>query len=215
MSKQLGKIEKPLAEEFKKGRKLFFVPLIFGGKGLPADYLEIFNKYWKQVKAHISDLELKLGQVNKIYHELISSAGEDGMKVLKKLNAKSYRITESSIKKGSQLEAVEDTQLLTEFMDWNRCLAIGLQNRKVLETVYKSYTESSNNRNAFISKHIDKTLEGDEIGILFMREGHKVILPSDVQVFYVSPPALDGIKRWLRNREEQLSSKNRDESDQD
>jgi hypothetical protein len=32
MSEELGKIEKPSAAEFKKGRKLFFVPAIYGGK---------------------------------------------------------------------------------------------------------------------------------------------------------------------------------------
>ena len=102
---------------------------MFGGKELPADYLKIFDKYWEQVKAHISDLESKLGQVNKIYHELISSTGKDGMKVLKKLNAKSHRITETSIEKGGQLEAVEDAELLTEFMDWGQCLSMGLQSQ--------------------------------------------------------------------------------------
>jgi len=45
MSAELGKIDKPSVEEFKKGRKLFFVPLIYGSKELPADYLEIFEKY--------------------------------------------------------------------------------------------------------------------------------------------------------------------------
>ena len=29
MSEELGKIEKPLAEDFKAGRKLYFVPLVF------------------------------------------------------------------------------------------------------------------------------------------------------------------------------------------
>ena len=35
---------------------------------------------------------------------------------------------------------------------------------------------------------------------MFIREGHQVQFPSDIQVFYVAPPALDEIKRWLRDR---------------
>ena len=34
-----------------------------------------------------------------------------------------------------------------------------------------------------------------------MREGHQVQFPVDIQVFYVAPPGLDEIKRWVRERE--------------
>ena len=215
MSAKLGKINKPLAKDFKKGRKLFFVPLIYKSMEPPTDYLQLYDKYWKQVEDQISELELKLGQVSRIYHELLPSAGEDGIKALKELNVKSYQITESRMQKGSQLEIIEDVEILTEYMDWNRCLAIGLQNQKVMEKIYESYVEASKNRNEFISKHIDETLKADEIGILFMREGHKVIFPSDVEVFYVSPPALDKIRRWIENREVQHTQADKEEAEKD
>jgi hypothetical protein len=34
-----------------------------------------------------------------------------------------------------------------------------------------------------------------------MREGHQVQFPEDIQVFYIAPPALDEIRRWLRDQE--------------
>ncbi len=215
MSPELGKIGKPSVEEFKTGRKLYFVPLIYGSKEHPDDYLKIFNKYWKQVDDQISDLELKLGSVNKIYHELITSAGEDGFKEFKNLSEKSFEIIEKRVEKGSQLEATEDVELLTEFMDWSRCLSIGLQNHKVMEKVYESYTEASKNREEFILNHINETLKTDEIGILFMGENYKIKFPAEIEVFYVSPPALDEIKRWLRNQEVQHSDKDKGETDKD
>jgi len=201
MAEELGKIEKPQADEFKRGRKLYFVPLIYCGKESPAEYLEKFNKYWDQVESQMSELELKLGKVNKIYHELIPAGGEDGIKVIKELNDKSYKIIKSRLDKGAQLEAAEDSELLTEFMDWSKCLVIGLQNQKVFTRVYESYTEAGKNRNEHIARQIDETLKADEIGIFFMREGHQVQFQPDIQVFYVAPPALDEIKRWLRDRE--------------
>jgi hypothetical protein len=201
MAKKLGKIEKPLAEEFKKGRKLYFVPLLYCGKETPTEYQEKFNKYWGQVENQMSDLKLKLGKVNKIYHELVPVGGEDGIKVIKELNNKSYQIIKDGLDKDAQLEATEDSNLLTEFMDWSKCLVVGLQNRKVFTKVYESYTEASKNRSEHIAKQIDETLKADEIGVLFMREGHQVQFPSDIQVFYVAPPALDEINRWLRDRE--------------
>ncbi len=36
-----------------------------------------------------------------------------------------------------------------------------------------------------------------------MREGHQVQFPTDIEVFYVAPPGLDEIKRWIRAREEE------------
>ena len=80
-------------------------------------------------------------------------------------------------------------------------MAIGLQNQEVFAKVYGFYAAASKKRNEYIAKRIDETLEADETGILFMREGHQVQFPSDIQVFYVAPPALDEIKRWLRDRE--------------
>jgi len=201
MAEELGKIEKPKVEEFKTGRKLYFVPLIYIGRESPADYLEKFNKYWEQVEAQIANLELKLGQVKRIYHELIAYGGKEGLTVLEILNAKSYEIVKSRVEKGGQLEATEDDEFMTEFMDWSRCLAIGLQNQKVLVKVYDAYREAYKKRNEYITRRLDETLKTDEIGILLMAEDHHVQFPPDIQLFYVAPPALDEIKRWLRDRE--------------
>ncbi len=201
MSEELGKIEKPSAEAFKGGRKLYLVPLIYAGRESPAEYLEKHNRYWNQVENQLNDLELKLGQVNKMYHELIPVSGEDGIKTIKDLNDRSYQIVKDKLDKGAKLEATEEGELLTEFMDWNKCLLVGLQNQKVFIKIYEFYKEASKKRNEYIAKHIDETLLGGEIGILFMREGHQVQFPSDIQVFYVAPPALDEINRWLRECE--------------
>jgi len=207
MAEELGKIEKPSVADFKKGRKLFFVPLLYGSKEYPTDYLEKIDKYWKQVEDQISDLELKLGAATRIYHELIPTSGEEGLKVLKDLNEKSHQMVHSRVQKGSQLEATEDAELLTEFMDWSRCLSIGLQNQKVLAKVYESYTEAGKKRNEFMTRHIDQTLKAEENGIMFMREGHQVQFPSEIEVFYVAPPALDEINHWLRDSEVQPPKK--------
>ncbi len=202
MFEELGKIEKPAAEDYKKGRKLYLVPLIFKGREPEAEYLEKFERYWIQVEIQISDLELKLGKVNRIYHELIAVSGENGVKLVKEFSEKSSQVVEKRLAGGAQLEAVEEADMLTEFMDWGRCLAVGLENQGVLIKVYESYKEANKKRNGYISKQINETLKADEIGVLFIREGHQVQFPPDVQVIYVSPPALDEIERWLRDRRE-------------
>jgi len=201
MSEELGKIEKPSPEEFRKGRKLYFIPLVFSGSDSPADYREKLDRYWEQVENQVRDLESKLAKINKIYHELIPVSGDEGIKVIKNLNEKSHKIAVTRIEAGAQLEATEDSEVLTEFMDWSRCLATGLQNVKVFTTVYESYVAAGKKRNEYIARHLDETLQDDDTGVLFMREGHQVQFPPDIQIFYVAPPALDEINRWLRDRE--------------
>lgn len=201
MVEELGKIEKPTVKDFQKGRKLYFIPLIFHGEESPEAYVEKFNQYWEQVARQIAELELKLGKASRIYHELVAAGGEAGSQAVKALNERSYEVIQACRDMGAQLEATEDSDLLTEFMDWSRCLVVGLQNQKVFAKVYQSYLEAGKKRNACIAAKIDETLKADEIGILLMREGHQVQFPPDIQVFYVAPPALDEVKRWLREQE--------------
>lgn len=201
MAEELGKMEKPRVEDFKKGRKLYFIPLIYRGEEPPEEYLVRFNRFWEQVEKQLAELESKLGKVERIYHELIPAGGEEGSQAIKELNDKSHEIIQTCLGKGAQLEAVEESDLLTEFMDWSRCLLAGLRNQKVVNRVYESYTEAGKKRNESIAAKINETLQADEIGILFMGEGHQVQFPPDVQVFYIAPPALDEIKRWFRERQ--------------
>ena len=206
MSQNLGKIEKPSVEGFGMGRKLYFVPLVFSPRDPEVDLLEIIKRYWEQVEAHVSNLEEKLGNVRKIYHELVPEGGEDGAEAIEELDEGSYKIVKVRLDKGAELQSIEDAELLTEFMDWSRCLAIGLQNDKVFIKVFEFYTEAQKKRNDYLSKSIDDTLEDGEIGMLLMREGHQVQFPPDIEVFYIAPPGLDEIRRWLRAREDETQS---------
>lgn len=201
MSQELGKIEKPAAEEYKAARKLFFVPLIFTPRDIQGELFEMVFRYWDQVESQLTSLELKLGIAKKVYHELVPVGGEEGGKIIEELNSTSYGIIKARLDKGAELEALEDADLLTESMDWTRCLAVGLQNQKVFDKVYESYIQAQKKRNEHIAKMIDETLKESEVGILLMREGHQVQFPADIEVFYVAPPGLDEIKRWLRTKE--------------
>jgi hypothetical protein len=211
MTQELGKIEKPPVEDFKKGRKILFVPVIYVGEDSPGDYLKKLDKYWEQVEQQITELASKLGEVNKIYHELIAFSGEDGITTLKDLNNASHKIIKTYLDKKASLEAFEDVEILTEFMDWSRCLLVGLQNPKVITKIYEFYSEVGKKRNESLAHKIDETLKENEIGLVLMRENHQVQFPSDIQVFYVSPPALDDIKRWLREREQSAGEKEKTE----
>jgi len=210
MSEQLGKIEKPEAEQFQNKRKLYLVPLIFCSEEAPPEYSEKYKLYWAQVNQHIANLEARIGMVNHIYHESISLAGEDGLKVMAKLNSASYEIAKDKCRNGAILEATEDKELAAESMDWERFILIGFFSKKVASLVSELYVEATHKRYEHIAKRINETLKPNEVGILFIREGHLVQFPSDIEVFSVSPPALDDIHRWQRDR---LSEKRSEEKD--
>jgi hypothetical protein len=201
MSEELGKIEKPLAESFKAGRKLYFVPLVFSKPDLPLDMSLKFSEYWDQVESQIANLESKLGQVKYILHELVYASGEVGLKTLEQVNSGSLDLVRNRLEKGTVFEPAEDNEIMTELMDWSRCLSLGLQNQKVFSNIYQNYTDANSRRNTFISQKLDKLVKGDESCILIMAEGHHVQFPADMQVFYVAPPVLDFIKRWTRDQE--------------
>ncbi|MBI4332018.1 MAG: hypothetical protein HY673_12120 [Chloroflexi bacterium] len=201
MAEEIGKIEKPDAGGFQAGRRLFFIPLLFSPREALPEFQQLVDKYWNEVESQLSNLELKLGRVTLVYHELIPAGGAEGAKAMEELNSKSYAIARPRLENAAVLEAMEDAALLTEFMDWGKCLSVGLQNEKVFQQVYDAYTEASKKRTAHIAAKIAGTLKENQIGLLLMREGHQVQFAADIQVFYISPPSLDEIKRWLRARE--------------
>jgi hypothetical protein len=199
MAEQVGKIEKPSVEQFKQGKKLYLVPLIFSNEDAPSEYKEKCSRYWQQVTEQLDNLE-KIGSVNRVYHESISQSGEDGMKVVERLNPSGYQIAKSKCDNGAAFEAIEEKELFDEAMDWERCLLIGFISEKVAGKVSEFYVEAVKKRYEFMAKRISETLKDNEAGLLFIREGHRLQFPSDIEVFSVFPPALDEIHRWIRDQ---------------
>ena len=108
MAEELGKIEKPETEQFKGKRKLYLIPLLYSWENAPSEYVEKFGLYWKQVEEHIANLESKMGGVNRIYHESITAAGEEGLNILEQVSPSSCRIAREKCQSGAGVEATED-----------------------------------------------------------------------------------------------------------
>jgi len=200
MAEELGKIEKPEVESYKGERNLYLVPLLFSSPDVPADYKEMFELYWQQVSQQIENQESKIGRINRIYHESVSTGGEEGLALIEKLSPLGHTIIAEKCKNGAILEASELQELADECMDWERCLFLGFLSRKAAEVVSEHYRESSKQRFQHIAQRIDETLLTGEVAVLFIREGHAVQFADTIKVFSVSPPVLDNIHRWLRDR---------------
>lgn len=217
MTEELGKIEKPSAASFGKQRKLYLVPMLYAGPDAPAEYLERFESYWREVDQQISNQESKIGQVTRIYHESIALGGEEGLAMMERLSPPSHRIAGDKCRQGAVLEVTEEAELANECMDWERCLLMGFISQKAAAAVSGFFREASQRRYEFIAQRIDETLPDKGVGVLFIREGHSVQFPADITVFMVAPPSLDGIHRWLRERPAttESSSVEEDSAEQD
>lgn len=200
MSQQLGRIERLEAERFRRGKKLYLIPLVYSSDEAPDEYKEKHSRYWQQVAEQLHNLASKIGDVKKVYHESVYQAGQDGMKAVERLNPSSHQIARAQCDRGAAFEPLEEKGLLEEVMDWQRCLMLGFVSEKVERKVFDLYLEAARKRDQAIAKKIGGTLKGDEAGLLFIREGHSVQFPADIEVFSVVPPALDEIHRWYRDR---------------
>jgi hypothetical protein len=202
MTTPLGRIERPEVERFRKGRKLYLVPLFLPVPDAPADLLEKLEQYWAGVQEHLARLEVALGPVSHIYHEAVFLEGEEGEALVGRINPGGYGLIIARCRAGAHLEATEDRELIEESSDWQRCLFIGLVSQKVQTAVMNAYLEVDSQRYRHIASRIDDTLVEDESAILVIGDGHRVQFPADIEVFYIAPPALNDLRRWAGDQSE-------------
>jgi hypothetical protein len=203
MAKELGKIQKPSLDGFREERKLYCVLLLPYLKGInvPKDYSEKVSLYWQQVSEQVESLE-KAGKVSHVFHESVFRSGEEAMNMIKRMNEKSYGLVKAKCKAGATLQALEDKNLLDEYLDWSLCISVVGRSQNVLEQVAGFQAEAAIKREEHISKKINETLRENEAGMLIMTDENRIrIQPkisSDIQVFLVRPPALNEVQHWLR-----------------
>ena len=119
---------------------------------------------------------------------------------MEQMNPFGFPLVRHSCQVGAQLEATEDRALVEESSDWQRCLYVGLVSQKASTTVLQAYMDTINKRYEYIASRISETLKEDESAILIIGDNHRVQFPGDIQVFYVSPPALNDLRRWMDDR---------------
>jgi len=202
MSQELGRIERPTVESFQGTRKIFLVPLVYSPAEPPADYVGMLERYWAGVRNQIRRLADRTGAIARIYHESVFESGDTGVKMIEQVNPRSHALIAEYVEADAKVESLEDSELFAESVDWQRCLMVGLMSRKVMDLALNGFREATRQRYDVMSKRIDDTLMPGESAILLIQEDHRIQFPKDVQVIYVSPPALDEIHRWLREQDE-------------
>ncbi len=199
MTQELGRVERPSADQYRGRRKLILVPLVYSPAADDPEGFAALQNYWEQMQTQVAALENALGGLQRIYHESITDGEGEGMEQLQAGDRRSHEFVAGKREAGAMLEATEDIEVLLETLDLQRCLMMPLASPAVASRLQEWHAEANHRRYEHIAACIDETLPEDGLGLLLISERHQVQFPSDVEVFYVSPPALDEFRRWLQN----------------
>jgi hypothetical protein len=199
MTQEIGRVERPSAENYRGKRKLLLVPLMYGPPDVAPEGLAIVERYWEQVRAQTNALEGTLGSLRHIFCETLAAGGPEGLEHLQHGDRHSFQFVQTKCTGGAVLQPTEDQDILLETLDLQRFLMLPLASEKVARRVHDWFAETNKSRYQYIAQRIDTTLGQDETGLLLISERHQVQFPADIEVFYVAPPALDEYRRWLRN----------------
>ena len=196
---ELGKISKPSVERFNNKKRLIYVPIFF----IPPQLTEIkennpFNEYWAEIADNINKLELSLGKIDIIFHEMNTKPAKEGLNIIENLNPNGIDYIKILYNAGSKISDFENEELVTELMDWQRALSSGIMSEKAREIISKEYTETNSERNKNLLNKISKELNIGSNGILFMREDHGLQFNSDTEIFYVSSNTINKVHDWLK-----------------
>ena len=203
MAEELGRIQRPAASQYDGRRKLLLVPLVYGPQADNAEGAAALQNYWEQMQTQVEALEGALGGLQHIYHESLTVGGAEGLEQLGAADQRSFGFIFGKTESGAVLEPTEDMDVLLETLDLQRCMMIPLASTSVASKLQEWHSDSNRQRYEHIANQIDSTLGENETGLLMISERHQVQFPSDIEVFYVSPPALDEYRRWLQNWMEQ------------
>ncbi|MCH9017132.1 MAG: hypothetical protein IIB89_05150 [Chloroflexi bacterium] len=207
MVEELGRIQRPPASQYDGRRKLLLVPLVYGPQADNAEGAAVLQNYWEQMQTQVKALEAALGGLQHIYHESLTVGGDEGLQQLGAADQRSQLFITGKTESGAVLEATEDMDAMLEALDLQRCMMVPLASTSVASKLQEWHSDSNRQRYEHIANRIDSTLGENETGLLLISERHQVQFPSDIEVFYVSPPALDDYRRWLQNWMEQQQAK--------
>lgn len=178
---------------------MLLAPLVYGPPADAPDGVAALEKYWEEMQLQVGSLESVLGGMHHVYHESVPEGGEAGLRQLEQMDQRSYTLVKAKCEAGAVLEATEDAETILEALDLQRCLMMPLTSRSVAQRLQEWFAEANRNRYGHIAKQIDSTLGENQVGLLLISERHQVQFPGDIEVFYVSPPALNEFRRWLQN----------------
>lgn len=164
-------------------------------------HIKNVDEFWDVISFYFDSIDVR-GM--RIYQDGMVSEGEVGEKIVEEIirsGSKNYELISRLLKRGAALNKTEDFNLVKEERD--RLLAIILAKsttRKLIAFIKYRLIKNRllDERDKFIAKRINETLNIGEKGILFIGAFHNVKkwLPKDIQIKEIKDP--DKIKEYQK-----------------
>ena len=102
-AQELGRIERPAAEQYRGRRNLLLVPLVYSPAPDDPEGAAALQNYWEQMQTQVAALENALGGLQRIYHETITASEEEGMEQLasRRPTQPRLRLRQTRVRRGS------------------------------------------------------------------------------------------------------------------
>jgi len=145
--------------------------------------------FWGDVEKEVNDLGLDPSKL-RIYQDGLPCAGELGERIVRETASKgsrNYRIIERLMDRGARIEATESPDLLRKEYAYIKALleAKTEDERRSAEALYYQVKDRLlEERDVFIARSIDSTLQEGETGLLFIGASHNVLpkIPKEIEV---------------------------------
>ena len=145
------------------------------------------SKFWHIVSDYLEILDAK---GLKVYQDGFVSDGDSSREIIQegaRRGSKNYEIILNLLSRGAEIVSTEDVALLQEEYGYiSRIIKAETLSQRAL--AYKEYASRKNRlmieRDSFIARKINETLEDGEVGALFMGAYHDVIphLARDIEI---------------------------------
>ncbi len=156
------------------------------------EYLNVEDELWNEIRRRLERLNMDYKKV-KLFQDGLPKSGKemDIVIELAKKGSKNYEFLLELIEKGAHLIGTEDPHLLIREYNHVRDIvkeAAVQGDKERLEKYREIGSLLLSERDGYIGKRINESLEQGETGILFIGIAHKVDkrLPEDIKVEYLS-----------------------------
>ncbi len=157
------------------------------GKAKWKEHLKAIDKMWSGITKKLEALDLNYKKV-KLYQDGLPVCGKE-LEIVQDIaqrGGKNHRLILTLLEKGATLEGTEDVNLLLNEYNYIKATVQGGKGSrgKSLENLKEKGKDILTQRDRFIAKRIDKTLNNGWVGICFIGAEHKMdkYLPKDIKV---------------------------------
>jgi len=147
------------------------------------------EKFWDELEKEIDGLGLDYSKT-RIYQDGLPCGGELGLRIVRETadkGSKNYQIVRKLIERGAAIEATESPELLRKEYEHIKALITAKTPEEKADATRRYdqiKDELMQERDAYIAKAIDISLNDNETGVLFIGAVHNVIpkLAKDIMV---------------------------------